>query len=79
MGHKARLIMNNLTDFQSSILYLILLAFVCLIYKFELSNKDKKDSLINNEQYKSKSYITSVFLIILFALLFIIYFFKAIF
>jgi hypothetical protein len=49
-----------------------------LTYKFELRNKNKKDSLIIDGQYKSISYLKSVFLIVLFAFLFVIYFFKTI-
>jgi cbb3-type cytochrome oxidase subunit 3 len=70
---------NSLTDFQLSILYLVLLCFVYFLYRFERRNKKKKNLLIDKEEYMDKSYIKSVFLIILCALLFLVYFIKILF
>lgn len=67
------------TDFQWSIIYFILLVVFYVLYKFELKSKKNMGPLTDYDKYRSYSSVKSLFLIILFGLLFIIYILKAIF
>jgi uncharacterized membrane protein len=71
--------LSHPTDFQSSIWFLVFLILICIVYKFELKSKKKMGPLTDYDKYRSKSSVGSLFLIILFFLLFVIYILKAIF
>jgi protein-S-isoprenylcysteine O-methyltransferase Ste14 len=71
--------MNDLTDFQISIIYFILLVLFYALYKIELKDKRNLEPLTDYDKYRSKSSVKSLILIILFAILFVIYILKAIF
>jgi uncharacterized protein HemY len=72
--------MGDLTDFQLSITYLMLLVIFYFLYKFDLKDKQNTGgALTDYDKYRSNSSIRFLFLIIIFAILFVIYILKAIF
>lgn len=71
--------MNNFTDFQLSILYLILLVVFYFLYKSDLKNKRSMGPLTDYDKYRSNSSMKYIFLIVLFTISFVIYILKAIF
>ena len=59
--------MNDLTDFQISIIYFVLFVLFYAIYKIELKEKSNVEPLTDYDKYRSKSSVKSLILIILFA------------